>query len=450
MSRVFLSLGISGALLLVSVFSLASAEVTHFPYKGLCAPGFAALNDICVLDDRCGPGAYAGKICTIDGVTKPYLKPLQQGNAGITASNVICAEGLKLIFRSHDGSPACVKPESAAKLKERGWLEEKPPVACTMEYNPVCGVDGVTYGNMCALNAERIAMKNMGECSDVTKPTSGVFEETLGYTQNPPEIDQEKGYFVTEIADGIYWLISSGYQTMFVTTGEGVIVFDAPQPIGEKYIQAIAEVTDEPITHMVYSHQHQDHVGAAGQIFPSDITYIAHQEAANVLAQENDPNRPIPSVTFDDSYTLTVGDKTLEMYYIGNYHSGGDILILAPSQKVAMVVDLVRPGITPYMAFARTPDIDQYLQTHDTLQEYDFDVLVSGHTQILATKEHLATNKQFTLDVMENARIALEGDSDTVQACVDATTEQWTGKLEKLDEFMTEHCTAMINYLSSE
>ena len=33
---------------------------------------------------------------------------------------------------------------------------------------------------------------------------------------------------------------------MFLTTGEGVIVIDAPQPLGEKYLEAVAEVTDEP------------------------------------------------------------------------------------------------------------------------------------------------------------------------------------------------------------
>ena len=68
---------------------------------------------------------------------------------------------------------------------------------------------------------------------------------------------------------------------------------------------------------------------------------------------------------------------------------------------------------------------------------------------ILATKEHIKTNKQFTLDVMENARTALESqESDAIQTCTNLTVEQWTGKLGNLDEFMTEHYTTMIDYLS--
>ena len=138
----------------------------HFPYKNSCAPGFVPLGQICVLNDRCGPGAYAGKVCVMDGKKQQYLRPLQQGNAGISASNIICAEGLKQMFKSHDGSPACVKSQSVSSLKERGWQTFLPLVACTLEYAPVCGVDGKTYGNNCMLNAEHIAMKHQGECTE--------------------------------------------------------------------------------------------------------------------------------------------------------------------------------------------------------------------------------------------------------------------------------------------
>ncbi|MDH3203353.1 MAG: DUF4377 domain-containing protein [Nitrosopumilus sp.] len=629
----------------------------HIPYEGLCAPGFVSLGQICVLNDRCGPGAYPGKVCEMDGKTQPYLKPLHQGNAGIAASDVICAEPLQLIFK-HDISPACVNPESVSQLENRGWSATAPIIACTLEYAPVCGVNEKTYGNMCLLNAEHVAVKHQGECRAEIIPTESefatkyetiqnsvssisadiyngmyngvysldealsiletgkknltellqqynalpseqktdrqiamkfstlgkmgfasidsqinrinnqianppiektpeqiradteksfsvkfnaiknvingyeenfeneqyvgvmlpesmrksifesqlkVFElyddlenkknliskellqeiekeiplldesvqnmwriinshldisgavssDTLRYTWQTPAIDSEKGYNVEEIADGVYWLIGSGYQTMFLTTGQGVIVIDAPQPIGEKYIAAINEVTDEPITHMIYSHHHQDHTGAAGQIFSSDIQYISHKQTADVLMQENDPNRPVPTITFDDDmYTLSVGDKTLELHFVGNYHSNGDLIIIIPENKIVMLVDLLRPGITPFRAFAVTPDMDQYLQTHDILiNDFDFDVLVSGHTGILATKDHVKQNKQFALDVMNNVKQAIStlvGSDKVVEKCVELTTAQWTGKLNNLDEFMTEHCQAMNDYVMAQ
>ena len=65
----------------------------HMSHKGMCAPGFASLGGMCVLDDRCGPGAYPGKVCVMDGIMKQYLRPHLQKHAGISTDNIICAEG---------------------------------------------------------------------------------------------------------------------------------------------------------------------------------------------------------------------------------------------------------------------------------------------------------------------------------------------------------------------
>ena len=157
----------------------------------------------------------------------------------------------------------------------------------------------------CSNNSEQVEVTQIVEVESpiVSDNSTNDFPQTLGYTVQAPTVDPAKGYFVDEIADGIYWLIGGNYQTMFFTTGQGVIVIDAPQPIGTSYLEAIQEVTDEPITHVIYSHSHNDHVGAAG-MFPPDIEYIAHQDTADILS-----GVPDATITFDDSYTLTVGCK---------------------------------------------------------------------------------------------------------------------------------------------
>ena len=468
----------------------------HQSYKGMCAPGFASLDQLCVLDDRCGPGAYPGKMCMMDGMMKQYLKPLQQKHAGISVDNIICAEGKHLMFKHHNASPSCVNSDSIEKLKHRGWQTEKPAIACTMQYDPVCGVDGITYGNMCGLMSQHMVMNHHGECMEMANPITnfeeciaagnpameshprqcrtadgqhfteeldsgdkefvGIFAKTMNYTEKAPVIDEAKGYFVDEIADGIYWVVSSGYQVMFLTTGQGVIVIDAPQPIGDKYLSAISDVTDEPITHMIYSHSHQDHTGAAGQIFPADIEYIAHADTAEILISENDPNRPIPTITFDDSYILSVGNQVLELSYIGPFHSPGDIVILAPQQKVALAIDLFHPAAAPYRGFGVTVDMDEHIKAHDTLvEDFEFDVLISGHEQILGTKEHIKTDKEFVLSVMDIIEQTLEeqpeSDSDMiVEKCVDLVIDKWQGTLGDLDKYMSENCSKMLDYVSAK
>lgn len=160
----------------------------HMSYMGMCAPGFASLDGLCVLDDRCGPGAYAGKLCVMDGVMKQYLPPLKQKYAGISVDGIICAEGKQVLYKSSDATPICVNMHSVEKLIERGgWQSEKPAIACTLEWNPICGMDGVTYGNMCNLKSQHMAMSHQGECLP---------EET----QNENEITPQT---YVEIVDGV-------------------------------------------------------------------------------------------------------------------------------------------------------------------------------------------------------------------------------------------------------
>ena len=71
----------------------------------------------------------------------------------------------------------------------------------------------------------------------------------------------EKGYDLNEMGGGAYVVSSTGYNSMFLVTGDGVIVVDAPPNIGDKIIDAISEVTNETVKYLVYSHAHKDHIG---------------------------------------------------------------------------------------------------------------------------------------------------------------------------------------------
>jgi flavorubredoxin len=122
----------------------------------------------------------------------------------------------------------------------------------------------------------------------------------------------EKGYDLNEMGGGAYVVSSTGYNSMFLVTGDGVIVVDAPPNIGDKLIDAISEVTNETIKYLAYNHAHKDHIGGA-HVLPQGIGIIAQKDTANFLKMANDTDRPLPTQTFDNETTITLGNATLQL-----------------------------------------------------------------------------------------------------------------------------------------
>src|SRR6266700_2895870 len=77
-----------------------------------------------------------------------------------------------------------------------------------------------------------------------------------------------QGYFVGPVENNLYWVTDGTYQAAFLTTREGVVLFDAPPSIGNNLQRAIDEIASangvsNKVTHIVYSHHHADHLGAS-------------------------------------------------------------------------------------------------------------------------------------------------------------------------------------------
>jgi glyoxylase-like metal-dependent hydrolase (beta-lactamase superfamily II) len=212
-----------------------------------------------------------------------------------------------------------------------------------------------------------------------------------------------RGYLVEEISDRLYWITEGMYQCAFAVTGEGVIAIDAPPSIGDRVTKAIRSVTDEPITHVVYTHSHGDHIGAADQ-FPENAVRIGQIETKRWLDRLADPKRMPPQVTFEDSYTLEVGDQTLQLDYRGGNHSLGNIFIHAPRQRTLMFVDVIYPGWVPFVALGLCRDIPGFMDHHDYALEYDFDTLISGHLTRLGSREDVAVQREYVNDLKTEAQ----------------------------------------------
>ena len=248
---------------------------------------------------------------------------------------------------------------------------------------------------------------------DKNKPSYNISEDNSNISNTQKSIPEtakgpaisSKGYLVEEIRDGLYWVTDGAYQTIFLLTDKGVVAVDAPPSIGKNYLKAISEVTDKPITHVIYSHGHIDHIGAAS-IFPKNAVYIAQENTAAELQRAKSVATnasmvpPIPSVTFSNNYNLEIGNQVLKLDYHGPNHHDGNIFIYAPKQKVLMLVDVIFPGWVPFPYLAVSKDIAGYIKAHDiVLENYEFDTFVGGHLTRLGTVEDVKIQKDFISDL---------------------------------------------------
>ena len=106
----------------------------------------------------------------------------------------------------------------------------------------------------------------------------------------------EHGYHVWQVERNLYAVTDNVYMSAFLTTPDGVVIFDAPPNIGHNIRRAVDEITTangltNQVTHMVYSHHHADHQGASS-LFGGDIVRIGHEETRRLLLRDNDPAAP--------------------------------------------------------------------------------------------------------------------------------------------------------------
>jgi glyoxylase-like metal-dependent hydrolase (beta-lactamase superfamily II) len=280
-----------------------------------------------------------------------------------------------------------------------------------------------------------------------------------------PAVDPAKGYRVQDLGDGLYMITDNIYQSMLLVYDKGVVVIDAPPNYAAKIPQAIAGLGGKPITHIIYSHAHKDHIGGTKGLGGAPII-IGHEETKRLLERDADPDRPPPTVTFADKYTLDVGGKVLELSYHGVAHEPGNVFIYAPKQKVLMVVDVVFPGWMPWRRFAVAHDVPNHIaQVVEIQQLKDWDTLVGGHVARTGTHADVDVQVQFNTDLKEAAGDALASTkpgetvnpADMANAwavydnyidrvagkCVNTMTPKWRTRLAAFDVWIWDQCYAM-------
>jgi hypothetical protein len=209
------------------------------------------------------------------------------------------------------------------------------------------------------------------------------------------KIDPKLGYTVKDTGGGVYVISDNMWQSAFLVTNEGVIVFDAPESFGKSIPSAIATITDKPIKMLIYSHIHKDHIGGSAAFKDiKDLKVVATEGVSDFLKEQNDPNRLIPNVVFGSKKTITMGGKVVELTRHFYHSPEGDLFIYVP----------VTPGYAPFQGFDITANFGEYMKVFDELLAYDFDKFTGGHLTATGSKEDVIITKEFTMDVYHTVR----------------------------------------------
>ncbi|MDH6218050.1 MBL fold metallo-hydrolase [Streptomyces pseudovenezuelae] len=220
-----------------------------------------------------------------------------------------------------------------------------------------------------------------------------------------------QGYYVGRVAKNLYWVTDGTYQAAFLTTREGVVLFDAPPSIGHNLQRAIDEIAADNgvsnrVSHIVYSHHHADHLGASS-LFGRHVTRIGHAENKRLLARDNDPTRPLPDVTFENRYTLRVGGERINLAWHGTNHSPDNIYIHLPDHDTLMLVDVNLPGWVPFDSFNLNEDVPASMAAPAKAMTYPWKHYIGGHMGRLGTRQDMVVHQQYVADIVDNVRKAL-------------------------------------------
>ena len=221
----------------------------------------------------------------------------------------------------------------------------------------------------------------------------------------------DQGYHVGRVERNLYWVTDGVYQAAFLTTSDGVVLFDAPPTIGHNLQRAIDEIANangvsNKVAYLVHSHHHADHAGASS-LFGKDVVRIGHEETRRLLIRDDDPARPAPEETFSDRRILEIGGERIELAWHGSNHTPDNSFIHFPEHDTLMLIDIVNAGWVPVYVVNLSEDIPGYVAAPATALTYPWKTLISGHLGRLGTRDDVILHQKYMADLDASSRAAL-------------------------------------------
>ena len=188
----------------------------------------------------------------------------------------------------------------------------------------------------------------------------------------------EKEATLEELADGVFAFTAQGDPNVGAIVGTDAILAieaRATPVMAQRWIDVIhAQVSSLPFGDLVLTHYHAVRTLGASAFGASRI--VAHANTKRLidergeqdwaseqgrmprlfLGAESIPGLTHPTTTFEESLTLDLGNRTVELRYLGRGHTSGDLVVWLPGERILFAGDLVEAQAAPYMGDAHVAD----------------------------------------------------------------------------------------------
>jgi len=236
----------------------------------------------------------------------------------------------------------------------------------------------------------------------------------------------------TSLGEGMFMFSGDGGNvTAIVDDGNTLLIDSGIDSRVSELSEAIVKATMRPVTQLVNTHWHFDHIG--GNVFfgSEGVSIIAQENVKKRLLSVQDvpfiglrdghyPPQALPAVTYSSSMTLNQGSQRLILANYGSAHTDGDTVIYIAPANVVVVGDIFSNHFYPIIDLASGGSIDGMIHSIDQILALSDarTKIVPGHGPV-ATRADLQDYRDMLAQVRQRIQ-ALIASGKTIEEAVAA------------------------------